>query len=259
MTVSSPSSAATRSASPDNPVPPRTSAPPAPSSDTSTVRRALGGADPHGRGARARVLGHVRQRLGDDEVDARLDRVREPLLRHLEHATGSGIRDASRATAGPSPRCVRIAGWMPAASSRSSLVAPAASSIASSSSRAASSGSDGSLPRAIRSRSARLTSCCWAPSCRSRSSRARAASAASMMRRRASAQLARAGARDVALARGLLGAQVLLHVGERGHRAGPVGQVERRRRERDPEDRAVLAHEPVLAVRQRLARSAARA
>ena len=85
---------------------------------------------------------------------------------------------------------------------------------------------------------------------------ARAASAASMMRRRAalsSAARAAATSRSRAASSAL---QMLLDVGPRGHRAEAVGQVERRGRVGDPHDRPVLAHEPVLALVQRLTRVA---
>ena len=68
-----------------------------------------------------RVLGDVGQRLGDHEVGGRLDRRRRrssiddvDLDRHRR-----ALRRARR-SAGTRPRSVRIAGWMPRASSRSS-------------------------------------------------------------------------------------------------------------------------------------------
>jgi hypothetical protein len=73
-----------------------------------------------------------------------------------------------------------------------------------------------------------------------------------MMRRRAT----RARPRHVALAGRLLGAALLLDVAERRHRPETVGQLERRGRVGDAHDRAVLAHEPVLGVLQRLPRLA---
>ena len=120
VTVSSPSSAATRSARPDSPVPPRLSAPPTPSSATSTVRHPPEAADPDARNASARVLGDVGQRLGHDEVDARLERRRQPLRRRLEHRDRKRHPARKALERRPSPRWVRIAGWMPAARSRSS-------------------------------------------------------------------------------------------------------------------------------------------
>ena len=78
------------------------------------------------------------------------------------------------------PRSVRIAGWMPRASSRSSA---SAIQLLGEPSTSAGPGSV-SARRACRSSSESPTSCCCAPSCRSRSRRRRAASAASTMRRR---------------------------------------------------------------------------
>ena len=72
------------------------------------------------------------------------------------------------------------------------------------------------------------------------------------------AQLLRARLGDVAVARRLRRLEVLLDVGPRGDRPRAVGQLERRRRVRDPHDRPVLAHEPVLAVLQAPAASRAR-
>ena len=77
---SSPSSAPTRSQRPRSPVPPPPprSAPPTPSSETSTVSSPLCVAMSHARRVGVRVLDRVGQRLGDEEVDAGLDRRREP-------------------------------------------------------------------------------------------------------------------------------------------------------------------------------------
>ena len=77
------------------------------------------------------VLGHVRERLGDDVEGCRLDRAGQPRRREsTSSSTGSGERSASDSSAGPSPRSVRTAGWMPRASSRSSSSASASSSLA---------------------------------------------------------------------------------------------------------------------------------
>ena len=62
------------------------------------------------------------------------------------------------------------------------------------------------------------------------------------------AQLGHPRLGDVALAGRLLGAALLLDVGEGRHRTEAVGQLERRRRVGDAHDRAVLAHEPVVGV-----------
>ena len=67
------------------------------------------------------------------------------------------------------------------------------------------------------------------------------------------AQRVRPRLRDVALARDPRRLELVLDVGERGHGAEAVGQVERRRRVGDRQDRAVLADEPVLALLVRLA------
>ena len=47
------------------------------------------------RAGRVRVLGDVRDRLGDDVVRRRLDRRRQPLVRERVDSTGSGARAAS--------------------------------------------------------------------------------------------------------------------------------------------------------------------
>ena len=74
-----------------------------------------------------RVLGDVRQRLGDEEVRRRLDRRGEPVARPRRRArpgpfarVGQRVDRRRRA-----PRSVRTAGWMPRASSRSSARAVA--------------------------------------------------------------------------------------------------------------------------------------
>ena len=77
----------------------------------------------------SRVLGDVRQRLGDREVRRRLDRRRRAGRRAASStSTGTGARAASAAIAGARPRSVSTAGWMPRASSRSSADASASSS-----------------------------------------------------------------------------------------------------------------------------------
>ena len=90
-----------------------------PSSRTSRRRRPSNSAAVTAGRGRARVLGHVGQRLGDDEVGGRLDRRRVAPSR-TSTSTGSGARSASASTAAARPWFVRIAGWMPRASSRSS-------------------------------------------------------------------------------------------------------------------------------------------
>ena len=92
------------------------------------------------------VLRHVRQRLGDDEVGDGLHRRRHPPLGDLvdldRHGRAAGQRLERRRRR---PRSVRIAGWMPRASSRSSSSALASSSRAPSRIRSATSGSVRSL------------------------------------------------------------------------------------------------------------------
>ena len=114
-----PSSAASRSSSPRRPEPRATSAPPTPSSTTSTVRLPLCALDGHRRVRRARVLGDVGERLGDDEIGGALHRAGQPRS-HASTVTGTGARATSDCSAGSSPRSVSTAGWMPRASSRSS-------------------------------------------------------------------------------------------------------------------------------------------
>ena len=75
----------------------------------------------HARLRRLRVARDVGQRLGHDEVGGRLDRRGEPLVDRARRRGRAPAR-ARPATsiAGARPRSVRIAGWMPRASSRSS-------------------------------------------------------------------------------------------------------------------------------------------
>ena len=63
----------------------------------------------------SRVLGDVRERLGDDVVGGRLDLGRAGARRARRRARpGRGARPASASSAGARPRSVRTAGWMPA-------------------------------------------------------------------------------------------------------------------------------------------------
>ncbi len=100
-------------------------------------------------------------------------------------STGTFERWATSRSAGARPRSVSTAGWIPRARSRSSEIAARSSSSAPATSSPASS------PFSIRRRAIpsdidMATSRCCAPSCRSRSSRRRSASAAAMMRARES-------------------------------------------------------------------------
>ena len=97
-------------------------------------------------------------------------------------STLSGARATSASTAAPTPRSERNAGWMPRANSRSSASATASFSPISSTVLARPESPRRAL--SIRRSSASATSCCCAPSCRLRSIRRRASSAASTIRSR---------------------------------------------------------------------------
>ena len=84
MTVSVPSAAPTRSASPLRPEPGLACAPPLPSSRTSTEKTPFSRAIRTDAVRRLGVLGDVGQRLGDREVGGRLGRRRQPVLRQLD-------------------------------------------------------------------------------------------------------------------------------------------------------------------------------
>ena len=157
-----------------------TAAPPRPSSATS---RAAGRPDGATLTAALRGLGvpgHVGEGLGDDEVGDRLDvgsRGRRGAGRRPP-SPGRGARGERRQRR-VEAASVRTAGWTPRMTLRSSMSASLASSCASSTSAAGASGSWSSWRRARPRFIASETSCCWAPSCRSRSMRRRSASAAS--------------------------------------------------------------------------------
>ena len=117
-------------------------------------------------------------------------------------STGTADRRARPATAGRRPTSVRIAGWIPRASSRSSSTAASSSSEASS--RSWTYGASGCARRACSRAccSVRVTPIrrCWAPSWRSRSIRRRSASPAATSRVR-DARTSSSCARTVAVRR----------------------------------------------------------
>ena len=185
-----PSSAASRSARPRRPVPrtgrrrrPRRRGP---------RRQAAVPRHVHASAVALRVLGDVGQGLGDHEVGGGLDRSGQPLVGDL--ATSTGIGAAWRAP--PAPRRARGRSGSPGGCrgrARAARRAPAASSSAPSSSSWPRRGpcEPPFGPAAASARSA--TSRCWAPSCRSRSSRRRSAAPASTSRARGALQLLDAG------------------------------------------------------------------
>ena len=162
-------------------------------------------------------------------------------------STGTVARPASASTAGASPRSLSTAGWMPRASSRSSAVAPVRSSAIWSRSTAAAAGSSSSRRRATRRSSAIDTSRCWAPSCRSRSSLRRAASAAATIRVRDARSSSVWGRLDLPPPQRLLRGAPLRDVEQRAVEPQPPA---RSRHElpavEDPAELAVRADDPVL-------------
>ena len=135
------------------------------------------------------VLGHVGQRLGDDEVGRGLDRDRQPLLELRSRARPGSARGWPATPAAASrPRWLKTAGWIPAARSRSSPTAACALANALSSSSREPAGSESKRSRASCSSIISATSRCWAPSWRSRPSRRRSASPASTSRAREAPQ-----------------------------------------------------------------------
>ena len=148
-----------------------------------------------GRALGLGVLGDVRDRLGDDVVDGRLDRLGQALLGQLgELDRQRGARETA-SSAGPRPRSVRIAGWMPRASSRSSSSARASSRLRlDEQSERRRRGAARARSASAAAGSASETRRCCAPSWRLRSRRRRSASPASTMRAREAASLSWASA-----------------------------------------------------------------
>ena len=110
-----PPTAPTRSSRPRSPVPAAGSAPP-PAVVGHLDAQARVGLQRPDRGAPCvGVLGGVRQRLGDDEVDGRLDSPAGSARRGRRRASsGTDDRSARDWSAGRSPPSARIAGWSPA-------------------------------------------------------------------------------------------------------------------------------------------------
>src|SRR3954447_15005000 len=181
-TASVPSSAERRSCRPRRPLPRPIRAPPTPSSSTSTVTTSAARRTVTRAVVACAYLTMFVSASATTKYAAASIGPESRSCTSTSHSTGTGTRLASASIAGPRPRSVRIAGWMPRASSRRS-----ASATASFSARPSTSGS-ASVPRtrvfSRRRSSASATSCCWAPSWRSRSRRRRAASPASTMRTR---------------------------------------------------------------------------
>ena len=120
-----------------------------------------------------RVLGHVGQRLGDDEVGGRLDGRRQPPVERVSTSTGTGERSASDSSAATETSLGEDRRVQSLASSRSSPIAACASALAASSSaRVRRIGVRPSRRRAAPAVRSETRRCC-APSWRSRSIRRR--------------------------------------------------------------------------------------
>ena len=154
---------------------------------------------PHLGVSGARVLGDVGQRLGDDEVGGRLDRGGSRSTRHVDldrHGRPRRQLGDDRVQ----PALGQDRGRMPWASSRSPTFARSAWSSASLHQRG-----DGLLSRSSAwhaSLSVMIvwTRPCWAPSCRSRTTRRRSSSVAATSRARDAATSVRASAFAIAVA-----------------------------------------------------------
>ena len=146
------------------------------------------------------VLRGVRERFRDDVVGSDLDPVGEPAIRTYVELDGTGERRASASTAGESPPSVRIAGWMPRDISRSSSTTLVNRSAKRPTSVLMSSRPAGTRASAERNPRASVTSCCCAPSWRSRSMAPTASSPAAITRAREAASSARIVAFETAVA-----------------------------------------------------------
>ena len=165
--------------SPARPCPGASTAPPLPSSSTTTRSRPSVQPDLDPAGGGVAVLGHVGQRLADDEVGGVLGDRGQPLGGQVDgQVDRDGERAAIAARAAARPRSARTGGAMPRDRARSSSSVSRARPAASPSVARAASGSRSSCRWArARSMSSR-TSCCCGPSWMSRSSRRSATASA---------------------------------------------------------------------------------